>query len=374
MASLSTLASVYHKLPETFVKDAKGSIELKRSGAGQDDDDEDDGGIGEDDDDSTPQQQAPAQQQTQAAGAAPQQAAAPAPAPAATAGAFDLLGLGALEPAAVAPAAPAAAAAGGDDIFALLGLGGGAPAAAPAAAAPAASADPVVLSPNEGFGLQIRCRAGVSNGNPALFLTLENRGTAELSAFPVKFNTNYFGLAPASQLRLSLPSGSTAQATLELTVTGAALDASAKSHDGTLQVAMKLPAGIAYFRVVVPPEALFGTQGLMSKEDWLKAWPTIATVAPVTAFRSPLVSTAAAGGESAAVARLQSAGVAHLATRDVPATGKHMFFASRWRNVDALIEVVIAHDGSVSAKVKATDAEIAQFAATALKNVLSSAN
>ena len=196
LANLSTLASVYHKPPESFVRRAR------PVGAGGDDegdrDDDDEVTYGDD-------------EVSGGAAGGGDGLGGPSGGSGATATMSsnddDLLGLGGAavaRPAAAAsapemarPSAAAAAPAGGlDDLF---GFGGGSSSAAPAAASPSPLSYPVL---GEKDGLTLRGGMVRRGGSAVLDLVVEHKASGgsggPVSSVALKFNVNPLGVAPGS--------------------------------------------------------------------------------------------------------------------------------------------------------------------------------
>ena len=273
LRQVSTLSSVYHKLPSTFVPDARARVARAR-------------------DDESPaaeaQSSAPLDvlnQQTSAhLDVLNQEPSAPAPAPTGVDLLADLMG-------ATAVAAPAAAASVADAFD------------APASASPAPPAA-VLLAAEKGQGLQIS--GGVvpgALGAPAYELTFTNRTAAPLDGFQLQFNKNAFALAPASQPRTeTVPPGESRRCSLPLALTG---QSSGPSATGTLQVAVKSPrqnGAVFYFSDQVPLEALLlpDTAPASDANAFAEQWQT----APEQARQ--VAAPAALGGVDPVVARLRA--------------------------------------------------------------------
>ena len=262
LRQVSTLSSVYHKLPSTFVPDARARVAEMR-------------------DDERPA--------VEAQGSAPldvlnQQPSTPTPAPTGVDLLADLMGA-----TAVATPTPAAAASVADAFDAP----------APAAPAPPAS---VLLTAEKGQGLQIS--GGVvpsAHGAPMYELTFTNRTAAPLDGFQLQFNKNAFALAPAAQPRMeTVPPGESRRCSLPLALTG---QSSGPSATSTLQVAVKSPrqnGAVFYFSDQVPLEALLLPDAAPSSDAFAQQWQT----APEQARQ--VAAPAALGGVDPVVARLRA--------------------------------------------------------------------
>lgn len=185
-----------------------------------------------------------------------------------------------------APAARAAATSPG--LLALTGTGA-APASALAALSLAAGntasgnkSEKVLLSPERGNGLLVR--GGVARnaaGQTALALTLENHGSAPMSSFAIQMNKNAFALGPSSPLRVPEPLAPGASATVSVAL---AVGPEADLTKGTsLQIAFKFSAvgaerpHVVYFAAKVSDslDVLLERSGVIPKSDFLAAWQSL---------------------------------------------------------------------------------------------------
>jgi AP-1 complex subunit beta-1 len=184
---LSTLASVYHRLPETFVSRVKVAIQ-------RDDDDEEDDGSSHHAAPATHSQAAPKASGGAAAAPPPKQvdlmsdlfgdSPAPSPAPAA---------------AATVSRAPAPAASLLDD---LMGGFGAPPAPAPA---PAALNLPVICSAQQGKGMEIKGHLVRRNSESVYEMVISNQSQQPLSGFAIQFNKNLFSIMPGTMPSITGP-------------------------------------------------------------------------------------------------------------------------------------------------------------------------
>jgi len=177
---LSTLASVYHRLPETFVS----RVKHVREHEGDDDDE-----------DGSSHHAAPATH-SQAAPKAGGAAAAPPP-PKQVDLMGDLFGDSpAPAPAPSATVSHAPAPSGGSLLDDLMGgMSFGAPAAAPA---PAAANLPVICTAQQGKGMEVKGHLVRRNGESVYDLVISNQSAQPLSGFAVQFNKNLFSIQPGT--------------------------------------------------------------------------------------------------------------------------------------------------------------------------------
>lgn len=265
LRQVSTLSSVYHKLPSAFVPDARARVSEAR-------------------DDESPAAEAQSSAPLDVLQIGEQaQPSAPAPAPTGVDLLADLMGATAVAP---APGPPAASATDPFD---------------PPAAVSSAPPPPVLLAAAKGQGLEI---SGVvvpgAHGAPAYELTFTNRTAAPLDGFQLQFNKNAFALAPAAQPRAeTVPPGESRRCSVPLALTG---QSSGPSATGTLQVAVKSPSqngAVFYFSDQVPLEALLLPDAAPDGGDaFARQWQT----SPEQARQ--VAAPAALGGVDQAVARI----------------------------------------------------------------------
>merc|ERR1719493_282394 len=232
MANISTLASVYHKPPEAFVKNYK-TVEFKVLAGDEDDPDS------SADEDSSDSSDSDSEEEVQPK-RAPKKAA-PKPPQQDLLG--DFLNLGAPPS---QPAAPAQQTGGLDD-FLNFGMGGSSAAAAPSGK--------LVLNATDGKGLEIR----VSYETNTMILNLTNKGGAVINNCQLKFNKNGLGLNAASQPSLS---GSISPNASQSVRVALKLDPGTLKDDGSLsvQMAIKTELGVAFFRDDIDPSILLAAR------------------------------------------------------------------------------------------------------------------
>merc|ERR1719494_926864 len=206
----------------------------------------------------TPQQppvyQAPAQQPS----AEPE-----APQPVAGGEVMDLLGgdLGGLSlaptPAAAAPQAPAG---GIGDLFSVTGSMPGAGLVAP---------KQVWLSAAKGKGLEISGTFSRRNGQIFMDLTFTNRAMQAMGGFAIQFNKNSFGIAPSAPLQVQspLPPNQSAETSLPLSTTGAVQKMEPLLHSKyrVLSHQINLPKHLSLYQLL----ALFKRWNLLTTCKWL---------------------------------------------------------------------------------------------------------
>lgn len=258
---IATLASIYHKPPESFV--VRSAIPLGQSTAAGDDEDYEldflDG----------------------APGGAPEVAGASAASgkgPGGRAPEVDLLDMGGLGLDGGGPAPPAPSSSGGGGLLDLLG--GGSPTTASTSSAASQVPKPVVCPPDQSQGIEIR---GVvtqrAPGEPVLDLEFKNMVAFPLTALAVKFNLNTFGLTPKDP-QIVFPSPVPLNGSAPFTVPLACVPqmvAQGQAPSLQLQIAIKNMGtqAVFYFAMPISLDALLAPSGQIDKANFINAWKSI---------------------------------------------------------------------------------------------------
>jgi len=401
---ISSLASVYHKPPNSFVDGAKLPIKKLGNTASES------GGVGSIGDaslaDGAPAAAGPSIIPSQTnliddllgldlGPSTPQQAAPQAPMSAATAaptgsvdllsGGFDqLLDFGGAAPQATPPQAPAAQPMNqnpmGGGLLDLMGGGGTPPAPAPtgldalgnmglfggAAPAEEASNKQIWLDSNQAMGLEIRGEVVLRNGQVTMELDIANKAMSPMSQFGIQFNKNSFGLGSSSQLQIaSLPPNQSTKYSLPLTFNNAVQKMEPLD---TLQVAIKNNIKVFYFATTIPMEVLFAPDGKMERQVFLATWKDI----PQQNESTCVINGIGMIGADAIQAKLETASVFNVAKRNVE--GQDMLYNSfkLTNGIWCLLEFRIQPgNGDVTLALKARQPEIFPLINQAMSRILS---
>jgi AP-1 complex subunit beta-1 len=301
ISNLSTLASVFHKPPDSFVKrrDA-GTFEDEDD----DDDSEEDGGEeGED---------------ASVAGSAAGAAAASD-----DLDILDLMGgatpMSAATPSSQAARTPAAPGSADDDLF---GLSTPASAHTPAASSAVDALSLPVVADASGIKVHASVVAGAS-GTVVLHLGLENSQSSAMDKVAIAVNKNSFGLSPTAPVSTaSVAAGGSGSMSVDLVckadrATGwplsATVDVALRDNTSRVQVIFKVP--LTLDAVIVPG-------GGVTQSDFIPTWGSIEASnqeATVRGLRDP--------APNAIVSKLQAAGFSVVARRDLDPT-THVVYAT----------------------------------------------
>lgn len=214
LCHISSLASVYHKPPTTFIEVTTGRRPL--AGARQDEDDE------------IEILDVPAR--GAGAGSVGAESAAP----------VDLLG------------------------GALGGLSVGGPLVRPPA---------VWLNPAQGAGngLEISGTVARTAGQVVMRMTLSNKTESPMSGFAFQFNKNSFALTGSVGVP-DIPPGGSQQVEMPLTNTG---QRDRTDPLNKIDIAVKNNLGVMYFALLIPFNTLLGEDGRLEREPYLQKWPAM---------------------------------------------------------------------------------------------------
>ncbi|XP_078362245.1 AP-1 complex subunit beta-1-like [Oculina patagonica] len=288
ICNISTLASVYHKPPSSFVEGRTAARRFTLPPRA------------EPSPGAETEEAAPASQPVAAPVAAPVVAPVTAhapPQPAADSLLGDLLmDMGPAQPA-PPPVQPAATGGGvmdllGEDLSGLQ-LGGGGPGPAQPVGPMGGLGDLFSLSGGPGIpggmycapkqmwltaakgkGLEISGTFCRRQGQLYMDMTFTNKAMQGMGSFAVQFNKNSFGLAPGSQLNIPSPllANQSAETSLPVNTTGPVQRMDPLTN---LQVAVKNNVDIFYFSCSVPYNVLFSEEGQMDRKVFLATWKDI---------------------------------------------------------------------------------------------------
>lgn len=294
LANIATLASVYHKPPETFVSRVKAAVQrpedeeeyLEQQDSGQNES-------------SAPVPEAastssPARAPTRAPVAPVQATAHPPPAPMP-----DLLGD-------------------------LIGLDSAlVPVSEPVPAAPSGLPLPVIFPASAGQGLQIAGSLIRRDGQVFYNLSFENNTQGLLDGFQIQFNKNTFGLAAAGPLQVpALPSGASGNTLLPMVLLQ---NLSPGPVNSVLQVAVKNnQQPVWYFTDKIPLQALFVEDGKMERGTFLETWKAL----PDSHEVSKDLPNAVINNVDVTIEKLSASNIFYIARRVLKDTSQDVLYLS----------------------------------------------
>eukprot|EP00795_Rhopilema_esculentum_P015199 gene15199-6401_t len=130
------------------------------------------------------------------------------------------------------------------------------------------------LPASKGKGLEISGTFSRRQGHIYMDLTFTNVAMQAMGGFAIQFNKNSFGLTPAAPLQVNtpLPPNQKADASLQLNTSGPVQRMDPLSN---LQVAIKNNIDVFYFGCVVPLHVYFVEDGEMDRKVFLATWKDI---------------------------------------------------------------------------------------------------
>lgn len=132
----------------------------------------------------------------------------------------------------------------------------------------------ILLTADKGKGLQVSGSFFRKDGQPYLDLTFLNQSAAQMSQFAIQFNKNSFGLVPAQPQVAMLMPQQRADALLLLGTHPNMLN-TAPPFSNVLQIAIKNNVDVFYFQVNIPIHVLLSENGQLGKEEYLAMWKGI---------------------------------------------------------------------------------------------------
>jgi len=351
IANISTLASVYHKPPESFVKGGKTFV-FKSAGDPKNDSDEDaesgedgQGDSADPDGEKQEEEEAHAPQESHDDGNASsdeEKERPPAAKPAAT---MDVLGdlLSSFD----AGASAAGSSPFGMDLLVSKGV---------------TQPKTLVLNADEGKGIQIYCSFSRQSNEIRMNLHLENRSSTRLENFAVKFNKNFYGLSPSGPMKVpnGIAPGASADTSFPLRFDGA-VDPACKM--GLLQVAVKTDLGVIYFKDTVQAYILFSEDGEVQSSDFINQWKSLGD------DKETKMDITTAPDLAAIRNKLTAYNMFFVAKRTVAGKGDVLYLSAKCRGETLLIELTIGAD--VKGCIKSQNSALSQAALTGIASLLS---
>jgi len=358
--NMSTLASVYHKPPEFFLKDGKKSMLFKQAQKQQkeeetseeEDGNEESGGEQKETKDSEEDETDSDEEEKKK----PKKASKPVEKKTTTStGSLDLLNLDAIAPVNVV-VPPNGAAPSGGDLDGLFDIAGFPASSSPASIPMLINFHNVAVNPSD-KGLNISLGYSRAQNTPQLHLQIENESGGVLDKFAIKFNSNYLGITNKAPITFDpIAPGARGRTVLPLTW-GPTTDSKLV---GVVQIALKIDKLVVYFQDSMPAYLLFDDEGKVEKREFPKMWSGIeqGTSDPIS---GSLYTTS-----EDVKNRLDNNRIFYIATRNVDR--ELSYYSATLRGVKVLVEV--AHVSPLSCCVKSTEPELAAHTLASVKELL----
>ncbi|AQL06589.1 Beta-adaptin-like protein C [Zea mays] len=204
-------------------------------------------------------------------------------------------------------------------------------------AAPSGPPLPVLLPSNTGQGLQISAQLTRRDGQIYYDISFENGTQGVLDGFMIQFNKNTFGLAAGEALQVTpLQPGQSTRTLLQMNTFQ---NISPGAPNSLLQVAVKNnQQPVWYFNDKIPLHVFFGEDGKMERASFLEAWKSLPDDNEFTKeFPGSVISSI-----DATVERLAASNVFFIAKRKNANMDVLYLSAKMPRGIPFLIEVTAA--------------------------------
>jgi len=321
IANISTLSSVYHKPPESFVKGGR-TVRLTKS-------DEKDGS----DSDSDSESESESESGSEESGS--EESEEEKSAPRGTPASIDILG-------------------------GLADLSMSGPDIEPSFNAPEVSRR-IVLTSAKGKGLQIASAMTRNQGRLYLDMLFQNQTQSTLNNFAIKFNKNFFGITPTAAIIRTDPIPAGGQREIQVPIQLGATDVQAKAD--FLQVALKTDFGVVYFQDEITAHLLFSEDGALDKSSFLQEWKDLGDDEESASIPAGITGTDAIRN------RLEQFNVFTVANRTVPAKGDILYMALTVSGTVVLLELTIGASG-VRGVAKSRNADVRKVVLASLAKAL----
>jgi AP-1 complex subunit beta-1 len=219
----------------------------------------------------------------------------------------------------------------------------------------------VVLSAEQGKGLQLRTRPARRNGRSYIDMTFDNNTNQALSQFAVKFNDNFVGVIPDAPITVgSIPTGQTKSFSLPLNES----KQPSNNQPGIIQVAIKTELGIFYFNQPFSAHHLFTEDGKLPDSEFLNQWKTL----PAETESVAVVNNRTVENVEELKSRFASANIFFIASRTVN-NSLNSYFSFKYRNSVLLLEIKI-EGPKTTATIKSNNSVLKSTALLAIQKLL----
>jgi len=322
---VSTLASIYHKPPESFVLFGK-EIDFYDTGGVDEDTSSSDDSSSDDDSSSSSSEESKKEKKKK------KPVEKPVSKPVNT-DIGDLLDFG---------TAAKTTSAGGD----LLDLFG-----SPQPSVPVGRPKKELLSSEKGNGIKVAACYYREGDKAMMELAITNvSNPVTLRRAALKFNENFLKLSPGPiKIPEPITAGNTCIIPIILNQNGQYNNAKVQ-----IQMAMKTDAGVVYFQDKIPIEVMFGTDGKLSRENYLKMWQD-GSFTDHQKVKGKLSTM----DFQEIISRLEKNRIFFVAKRTAPNTIS-LFYSCKIASLWVMVELTVAKTGAAKCVVKARDEKIAE--------------
>eukprot|EP00475_Leptophrys_vorax_P022917 TRINITY_DN3117_c0_g1_i1.p1 TRINITY_DN3117_c0_g1~~TRINITY_DN3117_c0_g1_i1.p1 ORF type:complete len:905 (-),score=341.08 TRINITY_DN3117_c0_g1_i1:61-2775(-) len=222
-----------------------------------------------------------------------------------------------------------------------------------------------VLSKDKGNGLAVLSSMTRKDGAGQLVLRFQNNTAETLNKFAVQFNTNYLGVSPQSAaVALNAPiapSGGTGIAYIPLDLNK---PPSEEAKQGIVQVALKTQLGILYFASPLSAHVFFEDDGEIGKKQFLESWKGLPAE---NEFKISIDSPDSNGFDADnVVGKLNSINVFVVMKLEVKDRGTCIYGALKLKGETVLTELAV-NGATISLSARSGNVNLASVAAKSLK-------
>jgi len=166
----------------------------------------------------------------------------------------------------------------------------------------------------------------------------------------LKFNENYLKLSPG-QIKIPEPISAGNSCTIPIVLSQSGQYNNSKVQ---IQMAMKTDAGVVYFQDKIPIEVMYGSDGQLSREDYLKLWQD-GSLKEHQKVKGKLSTM----DFQEIISRLEKNRVFFVAKRTASNTIS-LFYSCKIASLWLMVELTVAKTGAAKCVVKAKDDKIAE--------------
>merc|ERR1711920_455868 len=325
---VSTLASIYHKPPETFVLFGK-EIDFYDTGGDDAEDSSSSGESSSDDDESSSSEESKKEKKKK------RPVEKPVSKPV-EADIGDLLNFNSV-------AQPTS---GGGDLLDLFGTS--------QPSVPVGRPKKEILSAAKGNGITISACYYRESDKMMMEIAITNvSNPITIKRAALKFNANYLKLSPdpPGQIKIPEPISAGKSCTIPITL---GQNGQYNNSKVQIQMAMKTDAGVVYFQDKIPIEVMFGSDGKLSREDYLKMWQD-GSLKEHQKVKNKLSTM----DFQEIISRLEKNRIFFVAKRTALNTIS-LFYSCKIASLWLMVELTVAKTGAAKCVAKAKDDKIAE--------------
>merc|ERR550534_1288237 len=208
-----------------------------------------------------------------------------------------------------------------------------------------------ILSAAKGKGITISACYYREGDNAMMEIAMANVDTpVTIRRAALKFNANYLKLSPG-QIKIPQPISAGNSCTIPIVLTQNGQYDNSKVQ---IQMAMKTDAGVVYFQDKIPIEVMFGPDGKLSREDYLKMWRD-GSLKEHQKIKAKLNTM----DFQEVISRLEKNRIFFVAKKTAQNTIS-LFYSCKIASLWVMVELTVAKTGAAKCVAKARDGKIAE--------------